>query len=81
MRAGGERGVQSPHIGGSEIGAGRAAKWTDWMNRALVRQVLATDPINCERGRIVAEWAEVAKFFVGWNRSLFSGVQSLAISE
>jgi len=40
---------------------GRAAKWTDWMDRALVRQVLATDPINCGRGKTVAKWAEVAE--------------------
>jgi len=31
------------------------------MDRALVRQVLATDPINCGRGRTVAKWAEVAQ--------------------
>jgi len=47
-------------VAGSSSG-GRAAKWTDWMDSALVRQVLATDPINCGRGRTVAKWAEVAK--------------------
>ena len=63
MRADGERGVESRRLGGSEssASAGRAAKWTDWMDRALVRQVLATDPINCGRGRRVAKWAEVAQ--------------------
>ena len=49
------------HSEGSSSSAGRAAKWTDWMDAALVRQVLATDPINCGRGRTVAKWAEVAE--------------------
>jgi len=31
------------------------------MDSALVRQVLATDPINCGHGRTVAKWAEVAE--------------------
>ncbi|KAG0135116.1 hypothetical protein HOY82DRAFT_600890 [Tuber indicum] len=39
---------------------GRAAKWTSWMDAALVRQVLATDPINCGRGRTVGKWAQVS---------------------
>ncbi|KAG0129990.1 hypothetical protein HOY82DRAFT_540461 [Tuber indicum] len=39
---------------------GRATKWAGWMDRALVRQVLATDPINCGRGRTVAKWVEVS---------------------
>jgi len=35
--------------------ARRAAKWTDWMDSALIHQVLATDPINCGCGRTVAK--------------------------
>jgi len=55
-------GVDGARLGASHsTHAGRAAKWTDWMDRALVRQVLATDPINCGRGRTVAKWAEVAQ--------------------
>jgi len=45
---------------GARSQSGRAAKWTGWMDQALVRQVLATDPLNCARGRTVAKWAEVA---------------------
>jgi len=49
------------HQGASSGSAGRATKWTDWMDCALVRQVLATDPIHCGRRRTVAKWAEVAE--------------------
>ena len=31
-------------------GKGKAPKWLNWMDQALVRQVLATDPLNCIRG-------------------------------
>jgi len=52
---------EGARLGASGGGVGRPAKWTNWMDCALVRQVLATDPINCGRGRTVAKWAEVAK--------------------
>ncbi|PWW73651.1 hypothetical protein C7212DRAFT_365755 [Tuber magnatum] len=52
--------VHENHIPTAVAGAGRAAKWVGWMDHALVRQVLATDPINCGRGRTVVKWAEVA---------------------
>jgi len=42
------------------IREGKALKWSGWMDRAVVRQVLATDPINCARGNTVAKWAEVS---------------------
>ncbi|RPA94239.1 hypothetical protein L873DRAFT_1793099 [Choiromyces venosus 120613-1] len=48
------------HLGATGSRGGRAAKWMDWMDCALVRQVLATDSLNCGRGRTVAKWAEVA---------------------
>ena len=32
------------------------------MDHTLVRQVLASDPIGCGRGRTAAKWAEVATF-------------------
>ena len=38
----------------------RGAKWAGWMDRALVRQVLATDPITCGRGNTVSKWGEVS---------------------
>jgi len=54
--------VDGAHLGASDsTHAGRATKRIDWMDRALSRQVLATDPINCGRGRVVAKWAEVAQ--------------------
>lgn len=63
MGVDGKRGVESRHLGGSESSASavRSAKWTDWMDRALFRQVLATDPINCGRGRTVVKWVEVVQ--------------------
>ena len=39
---------------------GRGAKWAGWMDRALVRQVLTTDPITCRRGNTVSKWGEVS---------------------
>ena len=56
-----QREVEGTRAGAGSSSGGRAAKWTDWMDRALVRQVLATDPINCGRGWTVAKWAEVAQ--------------------
>ncbi|RPA93315.1 hypothetical protein L873DRAFT_1854464 [Choiromyces venosus 120613-1] len=41
-------------------GSGKAAKWAGWMDQALVRQVIATDPINCGRGKTAAKWGEVS---------------------
>lgn len=41
-------------------GKGKAPKWLSWMDRALVRQVLATDPLNCVRGSTASKWAEVS---------------------
>ena len=38
---------------------GKAPKWLTWMDQALVRQVLATDPLNCIRGSTASKWAEV----------------------
>ncbi|KAG0642616.1 hypothetical protein HOY80DRAFT_998419 [Tuber brumale] len=38
----------------------KGTKWLGWMDRALVRQVLATDPLNCSRGRTAEKWAEVS---------------------
>ncbi|KAG0123940.1 hypothetical protein HOY82DRAFT_618510 [Tuber indicum] len=48
------------HPGGTGSDEGRATKWMDWMDHALVRQVLATDPLNFGRGRTAAKSAEVA---------------------
>ncbi|RPA89031.1 hypothetical protein L873DRAFT_1895843 [Choiromyces venosus 120613-1] len=48
------------HLGATGSRGGRAAKLMDWMDHALVRQVLATDLLNCGRGTTVAKWAEVA---------------------
>ena len=39
---------------------GHTSKWLEWMDQALVCQVLATDPINCARGNTVAKWTEVS---------------------
>ena len=60
----------SPYaIAESQTEAGRAqaksSKWANWMDHALVRQVLASDPIGCGRGRTAAKWAEVATFLQG----------------
>ena len=41
-------------------GKGKAPKWLNWMDQALVRQVLATDPLNCIRGSTASKWAEVS---------------------
>jgi len=39
---------------------GKAPKWLSWMDQALVRQVLVTDPLNCIRGRTASKWGEVS---------------------
>jgi len=39
---------------------GKAPKWLTWMDQALVRQVMATDPLNCIRGSTASKWAEVS---------------------
>ncbi|KAI5839383.1 hypothetical protein DFP73DRAFT_598662 [Morchella snyderi] len=39
---------------------GKAAKWEPWEDRALARQVLADDPINCIRGRTPEKWLDVS---------------------
>ncbi|KAG0137949.1 hypothetical protein HOY82DRAFT_597231 [Tuber indicum] len=38
----------------------RSLKWSEWMDQAVVRQVLTTDPINCGKGSTVAKWSEVS---------------------
>lgn len=40
--------------------AGKAMKWEAWEDRALARQVLADDPINCIRVRTPEKWLEVS---------------------
>ena len=47
--------------GSQRQGKGRGTKWDGWMDRALVRQVLATDPITCGRGQTATKWKEVAE--------------------
>ena len=37
-----------------------SSKWLEWMDKALVRQVLATDPINCGRGSTAVKWGVVS---------------------
>lgn len=52
----------SPQFSQPDVGrpAGKAAKWEPWEDRALARQVLADDPINCIRGRTPEKWLEVS---------------------
>jgi len=38
----------------------RVVKWAGWMDQALVRQVLASDPLNCIRGSTAMKWVEVS---------------------
>jgi len=47
--------------GSQRQGKGRGTKWNRWMERALVRQVLATEPITCGRGQTATKWKEVAE--------------------
>lgn len=47
--------------GGPEVQQTRGTKWEAWEDRALVRQVLADDPLNCIRGRTPEKWQDVSK--------------------
>lgn len=45
----------------TEVGSGaKGKKWDRWEDQVLVRQVLATDPLTCERGRTAERWGEVS---------------------
>ena len=41
-------------------GKGNVPKWLNWMDQALVRPLLATDPLNYIRGSTASKWAEVS---------------------
>jgi hypothetical protein len=49
----------------------RGSQWKTWEDRALVKEVLAVDPFNCERGTTEKKWREVSASMerVGSHRS------------
>jgi len=49
----------------------RESQWKAWEDRALVKEVLAVDPFNCERGSTEKKWREVSASMerVGSHRS------------
>ena len=39
----------------------KMVKWVGWIDQALVRQVLASDPLNSVRGSTTMKWVEVSR--------------------